>query len=203
MELKIKSIPSSDDINAFADKYVLITEGRKNKGLIFPPLVRKLFALQGEKQSKYISRIVDIQKQYSKLYGAAEYTPLVFPEAIMLGSICYPREIFSQNLISECTKQGLISNHSVELPFTCELDSQFHVLLTENNENAKAMTVLSHVMLAFVVGNIPLLYCINKEWYNALMNTVFGKLVLGITGIVILVTWLRMNKQTKPIEYKE
>lgn len=58
-------------------------------------------------------------------------------------------------------------------------------------------------MIAFVVGNIPLLYCINKEWYNALMNTVFGKLVLGITGIVILVTWLRMNKQTKPIEYKE
>ena len=35
------------------------------------------------------------------------------------------------------------------------------------------------------------------------MNTAFGKLVLGITGIVILVTWLRMNKQTKPIEYKE
>ena len=50
---------------------------------------------------------------------------------------------------------------------------------------------------------VRLLYCINKEWYNALMNTVFGKLVLGITGIVILVTWLRMNKQTKPIEYKE
>ena len=155
LELKIKSIPSSDDINAFADKYVLITEGRKNKGLIFPPLVRKLFALQGEKQSKYISRIVDIQKQYSKLYGAAEYTPLVFPEAIMLGSICYPREIFSQNLISECTKQGLISNRSVELPFTCELDSQFHVLLTENNENAEAMTVLSHVMLISFISEIP------------------------------------------------
>ena len=60
-----------------------------------------------------------------------------------------------------------------------------------------------YFMVAFVVGNIPLLYCINKEWYNALMNTVFGKLVLGITGIVILVTWVRMNKQTKPIEYKE
>ena len=82
-------------------------------------------------------------------------------------------------------------------------------LRDERLVNSELRTMLAEVrreyyfMVAFVVGNIPLLYCINKEWYNALMNTVFGKLVLGITGIVILVTWLRMNKQTKPIEYKE
>ena len=82
-------------------------------------------------------------------------------------------------------------------------------LRDERLVNSELRTMLAEVrreyyfMVAFVVGNIPLLYCINKEWYNALMNTVFGKLVLGITGIIILVTWLRMNKQTKPIEYKE
>lgn len=82
-------------------------------------------------------------------------------------------------------------------------------LRDERLVNSELRTMLAEVrreyyfMVAFVVGNIPLLYCINKEWYNALMNTAFGKLVLGITGIVILVTWLRMNKQTKPIEYKE
>ena len=84
-----------------------------------------------------------------------------------------------------------------------------HLITHERLVNSELRTMLAEVrreyyfMVAFVVGNIPLLYCINKEWYNALMNTVFGKLVLGITGIVILVTWLRMNKQTKPIEYKE
>lgn len=81
-------------------------------------------------------------------------------------------------------------------------------LRDERLVNSELRTALAEVrreyffMVAFVVGNIPLLYCINKEWYDALMNTVFGKLVLGITGLVVLITWLRMSKQTKPIEYK-
>ncbi len=80
-------------------------------------------------------------------------------------------------------------------------------LRDERLVNSELRTMLSEVrreyyfMVAFVVANIPILYCINKDWYNALMHTVFGKLVLGITGIVILITWLRVNKQTRPIEY--
>ena len=58
------------------------------------------------------------------------------------------------------------------------------------------------MMVLMVVGNIPLLYCLNRDWYDALMNTVFGKIVLAISGVVIIVTAIRMNKITKPIEYK-
>ena len=42
----------------------------------------------------------------------------------------------------------------------------------------------------------------NKEWYDVLMNTVLGKMVLAVCGVVIIVTAIRMNKITKPIEYK-
>ncbi|MGM9684247.1 MAG: type II secretion system F family protein [Eubacteriales bacterium] len=59
-----------------------------------------------------------------------------------------------------------------------------------------------YMMVAMVIANIPLLYCLNKDWYNALMNTVFGKIVLAICGVVIVVTFFKMNKYTKPIEYK-
>ena len=58
------------------------------------------------------------------------------------------------------------------------------------------------MMVLMVVGNIPLLYCLNRGWYDALMNTVFGKIVLAISGVVIIITAIRMNKITKPIEYK-
>lgn len=58
------------------------------------------------------------------------------------------------------------------------------------------------IMVMMVLGNIPLLYCLNKDWYNALMHTVFGKIVLAICGVVIIFTAIRMNKITKPIEYK-
>lgn len=58
------------------------------------------------------------------------------------------------------------------------------------------------MMVLMVVGNVPLLYCLNRDWYAALMNTVFGKIVLAISGVVIIITAIRMNKITKPIEYK-
>lgn len=58
------------------------------------------------------------------------------------------------------------------------------------------------MMVCMVLGNIPLLYCLNRDWYDALMNTMFGKVVLAICGVVIIVTAIRMNKLTKPIEYK-
>ena len=58
------------------------------------------------------------------------------------------------------------------------------------------------MMVLMVVANIPLLYCLNRDWYDALMHTVFGKIVLAISGVVIIVTAIRMNKLTKPVEYK-
>ena len=58
------------------------------------------------------------------------------------------------------------------------------------------------MMVLMVVGNIPRLYCLNKDWSDALMHTMFGKIVLAISGVVIIFTAVRMNKLTKPIEYK-
>lgn len=58
------------------------------------------------------------------------------------------------------------------------------------------------MMVALVIGNIPLLYMLNRDWYNTLMFSIPGKAVIGLCGVVILVTALFMRKFTKPIEYK-
>lgn len=74
--------------------------------------------------------------------------------------------------------------------------------------NSELKTMLSSVrneywmMVALVVGNIPLLYLLNKDWFYTLLFTNAGKVVLGVCGIVILITALFMMKFTKPIEYK-
>jgi len=57
-------------------------------------------------------------------------------------------------------------------------------------------------MVLLVIGNIPLLYFLNKDWYHTLMFTTPGKIVLGVCGAVILITALFMLKFTKPIAYK-
>ena len=57
-------------------------------------------------------------------------------------------------------------------------------------------------MVALVIGNVPLLYLLNKEWFHSLLYTTTGKATCGVCGLVILITALFMMKFTKPIEYK-
>lgn len=59
-----------------------------------------------------------------------------------------------------------------------------------------------YTMVGLVVGNIPLLYVLNKDWFHTLVFETPGKITLGVCGIVILITYVFMMKFTKPIEYK-
>ncbi|MFI3226496.1 MAG: hypothetical protein R3Y09_03695 [Clostridia bacterium] len=57
-------------------------------------------------------------------------------------------------------------------------------------------------MVALVVGSIPIMYFLNKDWYNTLMNTEFGKILLAISSVVIFVSVGAVVRHTRPIEYK-
>lgn len=58
-------------------------------------------------------------------------------------------------------------------------------------------------MVFLVIGNIPLLYLLNKDWFHSLIDTIPGKIVLAVCGIVIIITALLMLKYTKPVEYRK
>lgn len=59
------------------------------------------------------------------------------------------------------------------------------------------------ITMAFlVIGNIPLLYMLNKDWYNSLMNTIPGQVILAISAVGIFVATAIVIKLTKPIEFK-
>lgn len=57
-------------------------------------------------------------------------------------------------------------------------------------------------MMVLLLGCIPLMYFLNKEWYHTLMFTEFGKILLAICGGVIFVSIAAVAKHTRPIEYK-
>ena len=59
------------------------------------------------------------------------------------------------------------------------------------------------MMVLLVVGNIPLLYLLNRDWFNTLIYTTPGKVVTGICGAVILVTFILMKKYTKPVKVRD
>ncbi len=74
--------------------------------------------------------------------------------------------------------------------------------------NNELQTILSEpkkeywMMVCLVIGNIPLLYLLNKEWFHSLMDSLPGKIVLAASGVVIAVTAVFMTKYTRPLEYK-
>lgn len=75
------------------------------------------------------------------------------------------------------------------------------------NNEIKGMLVAARteyfMMAAMVVGNIPLLYFLNKDWYAALMDTTLGKIVLAVCGLAIIVTAMLMFRFTKQVEYRK
>jgi Flp pilus assembly protein TadB len=58
------------------------------------------------------------------------------------------------------------------------------------------------IMQILVVGNIPILYFLNRDWHNTLMNTAMGQLVLTVCAAVIFVSTAAVIRLTQPIEYK-
>ncbi len=59
------------------------------------------------------------------------------------------------------------------------------------------------IMVILLVGNIPLMYFINKAWFNTLMFTTIGKFILAICGGVIIILLTAVIRLTKPGEYKK
>lgn len=57
-------------------------------------------------------------------------------------------------------------------------------------------------MVILVIGNIPLLYFLNKDWYHTLMHSALGQMILSIYAIAIFISTAFVIKLTRPIEYR-
>lgn len=58
------------------------------------------------------------------------------------------------------------------------------------------------IMLLIVIGNIPLLYFMNRDWGSVLFGTLQGQIALGTTAVVGIICTVLMLKVTQPLEYK-
>ena len=57
------------------------------------------------------------------------------------------------------------------------------------------------IMQILLVGNIPLMWFLNKGWYETLMYTLIGQAILAICGAALFITTAFVVKLTQPIEY--
>jgi len=57
-------------------------------------------------------------------------------------------------------------------------------------------------MAVLLIGNIPLIYVLNKSWFHTLMHTTPGKAILAVCAVAIFVSIAAVVRLTRPIEYK-
>ncbi len=58
------------------------------------------------------------------------------------------------------------------------------------------------MMIFLVLVNFPLLYFLNRDWFQVLVDTTQGKIVIAIVALVCFLTTLRMRKLTQPVKFK-
>ncbi|WP_024345954.1 MULTISPECIES: hypothetical protein [Clostridia] len=58
------------------------------------------------------------------------------------------------------------------------------------------------IMAMLVVGNIPIMYMLNRDWYHTLMHTMVGQIILAICAAAIFSSAAFVIRLTKPIEYR-
>ena len=58
------------------------------------------------------------------------------------------------------------------------------------------------IMQVLVVGNIPLMYFLNKSWFDTLMHTAMGQIILAVCAVLLFVSTAAVIKLTQPIEYR-
>ena len=75
------------------------------------------------------------------------------------------------------------------------VNAELEFLVTEPRKEFITMVIL-------VIGNIPLMYFLNHSWYQTLMFTAVGQIILAITAALIFVSTALVVKLTKPLEYR-
>lgn len=58
------------------------------------------------------------------------------------------------------------------------------------------------IMVMLVVGNVPIMYLLNRDWYHTLMHTAVGQIILAICVAAIFISTAFVIRLTKPIEYR-
>lgn len=58
------------------------------------------------------------------------------------------------------------------------------------------------IMALLVVGNVPIMYLLNKDWYHTLMYTAVGQAIFAFCAAAIFISAAFVIRLTKPIEYR-
>ena len=111
------------------------------------------------------------------------------------GEILLPQYLYGTDEEGGTTSELVGKKITITVTDWNEKQTELEYLVFEPRKEFITMVVLA-------VGNIPLLYFLNQSWYDTLMHTIPGQIMLAVTGAIIFVSTACVIKLTKPIEYR-
>lgn len=111
-----------------------------------------------------------------------------------------PNSIFHEwcDVLIQCQSDR---NMKHTLSFTVQKFSDIRIIQSELEAIIHGPKQEAITMVLLVIGNIPLLYVLNREWFITLMFTFAGKLTLAVCAAVILFSITKILKISRPVEY--
>lgn len=156
-------LPEKKQFGSFFGKYMLIYEGIKNRGIAFSPLIKQLVDSRDSMDlDSHISRICAIMAESEKKYGTVPSLGTSFPTYVILGSVLYPADIFSDSVAYKkiCKTFGYKDVTAteaalVELPLVFDLRKNFNLFLNSPESSNDAILLLTHHVAWSLLSAIP------------------------------------------------
>ena len=164
LPLTYHSMPTKIDFMKFFNKYILIYESIKNRGIAFSPLIKKLIDANNETEFDIqMNSIIKIKTQYERNFASVPKLDLKFPSIIMIGTVLYPSNIFSDSVgynklinFFRFQKVDKEATDYIELPLTFDLRKSFNLFFNCLEDNKiKILEFTYHIVWTFL-SFIPL-----------------------------------------------
>ena len=111
-----------------------------------------------------------------------------------------PNRVFHEwaNTLIQCQSDRTMKNI---LPAVIQKFSDIRIVQSELEAMMYGPRREAITMIFLVVANVPLLYFLNKDWFDALVFSMPGKIALALCAAIILFSVSQIMKLSKPIEY--
>ena len=162
MPLYYKLMPEREEFNRFFNKYLLLFEGIKNRGIAFPPLIKKLVDAQNEYELEtHIKYIGSLLEGYEKKYFTVPSVDELFPANVVLGRILYPIDIFAESVnvnkiqkaFGEKEKRTLLNKISV--PLILDFNNRFNIMFNCSEKTAEKAREFTYHIIWSLLSFIP------------------------------------------------
>lgn len=157
----------------------IITAVEENVGYLNPPVVQVFESFLAQ------TKLINSNLHYALAGIKGRLHNSVFDEWVDAVIACQEDKTLKTALVPIVNKLSDMRVVSAELDY----------LLYEPVKEFVTMAVL-------LVGNIPLIYLLNKSWYATLMHTAPGKIILAVCAFAIFISAAAVVRHTRPIEYK-